>query len=48
MSGLVWIQTVWHSDGIPEIIYDNVNFEKNQQKTFFFKKITQHARINKV
>ena len=20
-SGLIWIQTVWHSDGIPEIIF---------------------------
>ena len=28
MSGLIWIQTVWHSDGTPERIFKNVNFEK--------------------
>ena len=29
MSGLNWIQTVWHPDGIPE----RVDFEKKQQTT---------------
>ena len=28
MSGLIWIQTVWHSDGIPEQIFQKVDFEK--------------------
>ena len=34
MLGLIWIQTVWHSDSIPgRIFFENVHFEKNQQKT---------------
>ena len=33
MSGLLWIQTLWHFDGIHKIIFEKVNFEKNQQKT---------------
>ena len=33
MSGLIWVQTVWHSNGIPEIIFQKVDFEKNQQMT---------------
>ena len=31
MLGQIWIQTVWHSDGIPEIFFQKVDFEKNQQ-----------------
>ena len=31
MSGLIWIQTVWHSDGIPVRIFQKVDFEINQQ-----------------
>ena len=35
MSGLIWIQTVWHSVGIPEIIFFRKKkyFEKNQKTT---------------
>ena len=33
MSGLIWIQTISHSDGIPERIFEKVDFEKNQQTT---------------
>ena len=34
MSGLIWIQTVWHSDGIPErTFWKNVDSEINQQMT---------------
>ena len=36
MSGLIWIQTVWHSDGIPERFFVKVNFLKKihrQQKS---------------
>ena len=33
MSGLIWIQTVWHSDGMPEFFSKKVDFEKNQQTT---------------
>ena len=29
MSGLIWIQTVWHSDGIPERIFQKREFLKN-------------------
>ena len=28
MSGLIWIQTIWHCDGIPERIFEKDNFEK--------------------
>ena len=27
-SGLIWIQTVWHSDGFPVRIFQKVDFEK--------------------
>ena len=33
MLGLIWIQSVWHSDGIPERSLEIVEFEKNQQTT---------------
>ena len=33
MLGLIWIQTVWHSDGIPEFFLEKVDFEKNQHMT---------------
>ena len=34
MSGLIWIQTVLHSKGIPERIYRKIfDFEKNRQMT---------------
>ena len=48
MSGLIWIQSVWNSDGIPEIIFQKSWFWKNQQKTKNMKKkhmkITQEAK----
>ena len=50
MSGLIWIQTVWHSDGIPESCFEKVNFkkkstdDKKKKKTC---KITQHASLVK-
>ena len=28
MSGLIWIQTVRHSDDIPEEVFEKVDFEK--------------------
>ena len=31
MSGLIWIQTVWHSDGIHERIFQKNDFEERQQ-----------------
>ena len=33
MSSLIWIQTVRHSDGIPERIFQKMDFEKIQQTT---------------
>ena len=33
MSGLIWIQTVWHCIGIPERFLEKVDFEKVQQMT---------------
>ena len=42
MSGLIWIQAVWHSDGIPERFFlKKVDFEKNQQSC----KMTQKQRV---
>ena len=38
------IQTVWHSDSVPEEIFEKVYFEKNQQTTRKAWKITQHAK----
>ena len=33
MLYLIWVQTVWHSDGIPErIFFEKVNFEKKEKK----------------
>ena len=34
MSRLIWIQTVWHSDGIPEIL----DFEKKSTDNNMYKK----------
>ena len=28
MSGLIWIQSVWHSDGIHDFFFKKVDFEK--------------------
>ena len=44
MSGLIWIQTVWHSDGIPEIIYWKSEFQKVSVDDKKHAKITQHAK----
>ena len=33
VSGLTWIQTVWHSDGIPEMFDEKVDLENNNNKT---------------
>ena len=30
MSDLIWIWSVWHSDGIPEFFPEKVDFEKKQ------------------
>ena len=33
MSGLIWIQTVWHSDGIPERSFKKVDFEEKKNSS---------------
>ena len=33
MSGLIWIQTVWHSYGISEMFFKKVNLKRNPQRT---------------
>ena len=38
-SGLIWIQNVWHSDGIPERIFRKRWFWKNHQTTI------KHAKL---
>ena len=48
MSGLIWIQTVWHFDGIPERFFLKkliVKKKKKNPQTIKKKtcKITQHA-----
>ena len=39
-SKLIWIQTVWHSDGIPERFIFKANFEKTKQQT-----TEKHAKL---
>ena len=38
MFGLIWVQTVWHFDHIPERILSKCYLEKNQQTTKNIKK----------
>ena len=33
MSSLIWIQTVWHSDGIPEKNLLDFSYKKSDDKT---------------
>ena len=30
MSGLIWIQTIWHHDGIPERTFEKVHYEQKK------------------
>ena len=46
MSGLIWIQSVWHSDGIPERIFRKVYFENNRQRTKKHEKFPRGQRVN--
>ena len=44
-SVLIWIQTVWHSDSVPErIFWKRLILKKSQQMTTKAWKITQHAK----
>ena len=40
MSGPIWIQTVWHSDGIPKEFPEKVDFEEKKSAW----KITQDEK----
>ena len=39
----VWIQTVWHSDGIPKRIFDKVDFESADHK--LHEKLASMSRV---
>ena len=45
MSGLIWIQTVWHSDCIPERTFLKSLFWKNQQMTKKHAKFPRRQRL---
>ena len=47
MSGLIWIQTVLHYDGILKDRFENVDFEKNLQRRKVFLKIVLKMLILK-
>ena len=47
MSGLIWIQTVWHSNDIPERIFGKVDFEINQQMKKTHEKLPSRQRVKK-
>ena len=46
MSGVIWIRTVCHSDGIPERIFPKSEFLKKLQTTKKSRKNSQRARVN--
>ena len=43
MSGLIWIQTVWHYDAILKYYFENANFEE-EKKQQTIKKNTRHVK----
>ena len=46
MSGLIWVQTLRHFDGIPERIFRKVDFGKNQQTAKKHEKLPRMQRVN--
>ena len=54
MSGLIRIQTVWHSDGIPDFFPKKLIKKKNQQMTknmknyLVGKKLMDKANVNEL
>ena len=44
LSGLIWIQSVRHSDGIPEGIFEKFDFENNQLTTQKHVKFSRGAK----
>ena len=49
MSLLIWIQTVWHSDCIPEIIFPKIDFERKsrRQKSMIILKLLKYKHYLK-
>ena len=48
MSGLIWIQTVWHSDGIPErFFFFKLKKIHRQQKNMQIYPECKELRVNK-
>ena len=48
MSRLISIQTVWHSDGVPERSYFKDNFEKKVSRQQNHGKLPSMQRVNKL
>ena len=44
MLSLIQIQTVWYTDGIPEIVFENINFEYNISRRQKTSQIIMHAK----
>ena len=45
MSGLIWTQTVWYTDGIPErFFFEKINLKKKSTDDKKACKITQHEK----
>ena len=44
MFVLIWIQTVLHSDSVPERCFEKLNFEKSQQMTTKILKLSSVQR----
>ena len=44
-SSMVWIQTVWHSDSIPEIFFEKVD-SKNISRRQKYEKLSSRQRVN--
>ena len=45
LSGLIWFQSVCHSDGIPESFFEKVDFEKKSADDKKAEKISQGADL---
>ena len=48
MSGLIWIQTVWHPDGIPERVFQKNDFENKSADDKIHEKLHSMQRAKSV
>ena len=48
MSGLIWIQSVWHTDGIPVRIFQKSWFRKKTADDKKAGNISQDAKVNDI